>query len=59
MQACGPEANARCRFAFGREGSNRSGSGKAAGSRLAAVTDTATRSPCAIAAPPSAVSAVA
>ena len=51
MHACGPWANARCERALGRETSNVSGSGNVAGSRLAAVSDTMTRSPRAILAP--------
>src|SRR5262249_45250196 len=38
-QACGPTANVRCERAFTRSTSNASGSGKNAGSRLAAPTE--------------------
>ena len=57
MQTCGPRAKARCWRAFSRSTSKRSGSGNVAGSRLAAATETLTRSPWRIAAPPSSTSA--
>ena len=45
MQTWGPRAKARCWRAFSRRTSKRSGSANALGSRLAAATETLTRSP--------------
>ena len=59
MQTWGPRAKAMCWRAFSRRTSKRSGSANAPGSRLAAATETLTRSPTRIAAPPSSMSAVA
>src|SRR3954454_11771514 len=59
MHTWGPRAKARCWRAFSRRTSKRSGSAKALASRLAAATETRTRSPWAMAAPPSSMSAVA
>ena len=58
-QTCGPWANATWRLRFARLGSKRSGSGKTAGSRFAPASESVTRSPFAIAAPPSSVPSVA